>query len=134
MKTLNLAFLFCLFSVQASAMPPNERVSVAIRLVGDDGLSLKFGEALDRAVARDDILRNSKDDVSAQLSIESDENVRWDELSGRVVIIYTIFFGSGRSDPIAGVCWENDIAKCARDIVRLARIKAQDEFVRKPHN
>ena len=102
------------------------RKPVSLRLVGDDGLSLRFADALQAELAHDPYLRPSSTSEPAALTIESDHNIRWDKLNGRKVAIYTVYVGSKRDDPITGVCWENELFKCARDVLRIVRIEAED--------
>ena len=113
----------------STAQPPVEvaRKPVSLRLVGDEGLSLRFADALQTELIHDPELRPSKIGEHSTLTIESDHNVRWDELSGRQVVIYTVYVGSKRDDPITGVCWENKLSKCARDVLRIVRIEAEDK-------
>jgi hypothetical protein len=113
--------------VSASTAP--ERVPVDVRLTGDDGLTQNLRVSLERGLGGDSELRLATATDHAELSIESDSNVRWDRLNGNTVIIYTVYLArpQDRGEPETGICWERDIDKCVRDILRWARISAGRE-------
>lgn len=100
--------------------PPAQRFPVAVSLVGDDGLTQNLDQELKNAIQRDRDLRAVGPDDAGGLTISSESNVDWDKLNGRVVVIYRVFV-TGREAanpvPLTGACWENDLRKCARDIV-----------------
>jgi hypothetical protein len=61
------------------------------------------------------------------LTIRSDDNVQWDRLGGRSVVIYTVYVGRGDDEvgPHTGICYERQMSKCVNDILRLAGIAAE---------
>lgn len=127
MKVLTLAGLLITLVVPAAfASPRAERIPVKIRLVGDDGLTQKLAAGLRNHLLRSSILRPATSADRDAVSIESDSNVDWDELSGRTVLIYTVyvFRAEKRGAPRTGICYENGVSKCVDAITRLARIEA----------
>lgn len=115
-----------LFVAVASAqtdMHAIESFPVAVRIVGDDGLSQKFRTTLVSQLLGDGKLRLANDGDHPVLSIESDSNVEWDRLGGRTVVIYTVHLAiaGDRGPRIVGICYEKAMAKCAKDILRRAR-------------
>lgn len=114
-------------SPAVSASLPTDRIPVALRLTGDDGLTQTLRVGLEHALQKDSLLRLGTRGDRDVISIESDSNVGWDKLSGRTVVIYTvyIFRGGSRGTPHTGICYENGISKCVSAIVRLARIQAE---------
>jgi hypothetical protein len=128
MKAFTLApLLLSLTSTTAFAAPRPERIPVAIRLVGDDGLTQKLTWALENELQRNALLRLATPTERGFVSIESDSNVNWDKLNGRTVIIYTVYVSGGdkRGPPHTGICYETQISKCVSAITRIALITAQ---------
>ena len=102
------------------------RVPVSVNLVGDDGLTQNLHVSLEHGLRKHPNLRLATAEERAALSIQSDTNVRWDELGGRKVVIYTVYVSKGdyRGSPTSGVCFERQMSKCVKDILRLVRISA----------
>lgn len=128
MKVLPLAALLAaLAGSSAFASQQLERIPVTIRLVGDDGLTQKLTVGLRNELQRNRVLRPATSGDRDAISIESDSNADWDELSGRTVLIYTVyvFRGESRGAAHAGVCYEKSISKCVNAITRLVRIRAE---------
>lgn len=128
MKLLTLAgLLVAAVSPAVSDSLPADRIPVALRLTGDDGLTQTLRLGLERALQKDPVFHLGTRADRDVISIESDSNVAWDKLSGRTVVIYTvyIFRGGIRGTPHTGICYENGISKCVSAIIRLARIQAE---------
>ena len=117
-----LPFLLLFGSQSVSAQVQQERFPVAINLVGDDGLTQNLQSELRTAVQKNPALRIAAIGDERPLLIESDSNVDWDKLSGREIAIYIVFVTSGEAKRVllVGACWENELSKCARDIVERA--------------
>jgi hypothetical protein len=109
------------------ARTAGNRAPVALRLVGDDGLSQNLHFQLEAALKKDDRLRLAAEHDQPALVIESDGNVDADELDGRTVaiaIVYVHARGEERGAPVVRACWEHEERKCAREIIRVAKIVA----------
>ncbi|MGI8405689.1 MAG: hypothetical protein ACR2OE_13170 [Thermomicrobiales bacterium] len=125
MKRLALTFLLAsVVSGMAFADPPGQRVSVDLRLTGDDALSQKLAVSLENGLRKHRSLTLARSSEEADLTISSKTNVRWDKLGGRVVLIYTVFVGPALNadEPITGVCYQNAVSKCVKDILRIVDI------------
>jgi len=128
MTTFALAGLLSTsLALLASGPQQADRIPVAIRLVGDDGLTQRLLSGIEDDLRVNPKLRLANADDRNTIAIESDSNVGWDELSGRTVVIYTVYVyrGENRGAPKTGICYESDIPKCAKAITRLARIRAE---------
>ncbi len=119
-------FVIAFVGPATSASQPVQRIPVSIRLVGDDGLTQKLKAGLRNDVQRHSALRLATPADRDAISIESDRNVGWDRLSGKTVLIYTVyvFRGEKRGASHTGICFESGISKCVDAITRLARIAA----------
>jgi hypothetical protein len=112
----------------ALARAAETRIPVALRLVGDDGLSQDLDFRLEAGLKKDDRLRLATEGDQPTIVIESDSNVDADELDGRTVAIALVYVyapGKNRGAPIVRACWGNDLRTCAREIIRVAKIRAQ---------
>jgi hypothetical protein len=116
------AFLFglaLLLGGTASSPMTNGRAPVRVSLVGDDGLTNKLRDSLELAIEQRRHLRVASSDENPALAIVSESNVDWEKLAGRVVVIYTVYVSSEEAKHVrlTGACFDNDIDKCANDIV-----------------
>ena len=128
MKALALGFLLAVLSIGTTSPDPQvTRVPVALRLVGDDGLSQNLYVALRDGLRAHRRLRLADSSTEAVVTIRSDTNVGWDRLGGRLIVIYTVFVGRGDdgAGPHTGICYERRMSKCVNDILRLASIEAE---------
>ena len=118
-----LAVLVGLPSLPAETAPRQaKRATVAVDLVGVDPMTKKFRNALKARIASDPQLQLIDNVRSADLRLSSRTKIDWDVLSGRMVMIYIVTAATRRSSyRISGVCFENDPAKCARDLVRRSK-------------
>ena len=108
----------------AQALP---KATIAIDFPGDDPLTTKFRNALLKRIADDDVLVLSTDAKQADIHVVSPtDHIDWDTLNGRIVAIYIVNVKSTwrPSFRLSGVCFENDVKKCARDFVRRTRTYA----------
>jgi hypothetical protein len=119
MKLLALAPVLVVLSAIAAAPPAAKRPTIAYRIPGQDPLSIKFRKALDGRIAKDRQLRYVTDLKAADLQLVSPaRNVDWDTLGGKMVVIYILSVeGNGKDYRLSGVCYANDMDKCARDIL-----------------
>ena len=114
-------------SVSIAAQPSGNRVPVVLNLVGDDGLSLTLRSELESGLRSDGHLRLATAEDQRAIIIQTDSNVDWDKLDGRdaaVVIAYVFSKDEQRGSPVVAACWTNDIRKCAREVIRVAQIRA----------
>lgn len=99
----------------------SKRATVAIDLVGVDPMTVSFRNALRKRVAGDPQLQLTTR-INADLRLTSRTKIDWDVLEGRMVLIYIVTSaGRGKSFRISGVCFKNDPAKCARDLIRRSK-------------
>lgn len=109
-----------LLAIGASAICHAERAppAVSVALTGDDMLTQRLQQSLEREVSRSPDLRLVERD--ARFVIQTPSNVVPDKLGGRGVLVYRALLldrGSVIVDSL-GVCYKSDTAKCARDILR----------------
>ena len=121
-----VASLGCALPPTAEAQAPR-KATIAIDFPGDDPLTTSFRKALLKRIADDDLLTLSTDSKSADIRVVSpSDHIDWDTLNGRIVAIYivnvkSVWRGTFR---LSGVCFGNDVRKCARDFVRRTKVHA----------
>jgi hypothetical protein len=126
MKWLTLAAMLLVPAAGApQPEPPKPRVPVLVQLTGDDGLTQKLSDSLEQGLRKHPRLRLASTAGEAVVTIRSESNVGWDKLSGRLVVIYTLYIDKGEpaDEPITGICYEIGMAKCVKDILRIASLE-----------
>lgn len=108
------------------ASPP---LRVELRSVGDDGLSVRFRDALEAAV-RDDhrFTLALADESSADIVAFIPTNLTWKQIGARVKASYSLQLDSPSGAKLGistGSCWEDDLRSCVgramRDLRRATR-------------
>ena len=122
-----LALVACVACALPAAAQAPRKATIAVDVPGDDPLTTNFREALLKRIADDNLLELSADSKQADIRVVSPaDHIDWDTLDGRIVAIYTVNVKSvwRPSFRLSGVCFENDVKKCARDFVRRTRTYA----------
>ena len=93
--------------------------TIAYRIPGQDPLSIEFRKTLDARIAKDRQLRLIDKLDAADLKVVSPaRTIDWDTLGGRMVVIYILDVKSRTNDfRLSGVCYADDMDKCARDLL-----------------
>lgn len=127
--SFTLAVLVALSANPALSQSTKERVPVALKLVGDDALSMQLRQQLEKALYDDNRVRLATAADARTVVIQTDGNVDVDVLDGRkvAIIIAYVFDSDGkRYSPVVRACWTNQVSICASQLVRVARIRALD--------
>jgi hypothetical protein len=95
---------------------------------GDDGLSQKLAYEVERTLERsaDFTMRNERSPDTLVVRIPT--NVDWSKEGQRTKVLYTVEFSSGDNRKISdykGSCWEDNMPRCAAQIVKEAKIAAR---------
>ena len=120
-----LASLACALLPAAQAAP--RKATIAVDFPGSDPLTTDFRKALHERIAEDTMLELTGDADRADIRVVSpSDHIDWDTLNGRIVAIYIVNVKSvwGRSFRLSGVCFADDVKKCATDFVRRTRYHA----------
>jgi hypothetical protein len=100
---------------------------VEVWRVGDDGLTLRFTDAIESALKASQNFTLSDGKKEGTLLVTIPTNLRWKRIAGRTRALYAVEFSTLeglRFDGSTGSCWDNELHKCASQIVRDAKITA----------
>lgn len=100
------------------------RVPVALWVGGDDGLTQRLADALRTEFGKSRKFALSDADTRKSLRVTIPENVGWREINGRTQVNYEVRLARGVQSfrGRRGVCWETELAVCAKEIVRNASL------------
>ena len=93
---------------------------VALWVGGDDGLTQRLADALRSEFAKSRVFTLLQTSTRHSLRVTIPENVGWREINGRTQVNYEVRLARGvqGSRSHRGQCWENELAVCAKQIVR----------------
>lgn len=118
------SFLLVACASQSLARADLDLPSVAIDLVGDDGLTQALSIELRNAVSRTKTLRLAPLGSASKYSVKSDTNVDGLDFNGQSYLVYNVYLMSNSVviSHKSGRCLENKPGMCAQQIV--------DQFIR----
>lgn len=99
---------------------PQPPVAVEIRRGGDDGLTVRFADALETGVRGSRIFRASGPGRPARLVFEIPRSLGWTEIGSRVQVHFQVDFKSGDSRVLGtsrGTCWETNLNVCVARVL-----------------
>lgn len=98
---------------------PNGAIPVEIRTGGDDGLTLRLAEAVRNELRQSIQFTLAPGSTQSSLTISIPTHVAWDNVDGRTRVTYALSLDSAERNlgKSGGVCWEDDLRTCARQIV-----------------
>ena len=106
---------------------------VEVRRNGDDGLTLRFADALEAAFHDSELLTLIGDKQPGALAVTISRNVEWTRVRHRTRMSYSIELtgeGARRIGERRGFCWEDELAKCAQRIANEVEISATKQLWR----
>lgn len=104
----------------AKCSPPTGRVSTRLEVIGDDGATVKFAEALGRRIADSPLLVPSRTSATCDLIVTVANHVSWEDYDGRTMISYRVNarrHGSQLFGSYTGSCWLDEVERCATQAV-----------------
>lgn len=113
-------------SLGLDASPKLTLVEVWCR--GDDGLTLKLRDTLETALKSSSEFHLSSGKKPGTLIITIPLHVGWQVVGNRTQVLYSVEFASTENQDLGsgtGSCWEDALSKCARKIVKDAKITAR---------
>jgi hypothetical protein len=106
-----------------------KRTLVEVWRGGDDGLTVRLTNALERALESSPDFTLSSGKKPGSLVITIPTHVGWKQIDGRTQVTYIVEFTSVTSEKVgktSGSCWDDSLAKCADQIVKEAKIAARN--------
>jgi hypothetical protein len=119
----------------ARAEPPSP-IAVDVWRSGDDGLTVRFAEALETALRRSHIFTLGSRQRPARLLFEIPQIIEWTEIGGRAQFHFQVNFKSVDSRVVGtsrGTCWETNFDVCAAMVLSDAR-RTSEHSTLPPHN
>ena len=95
---------------------------------GDDGLTVRFEEAVDAAFEASPLFSKSSGKQTGTLIVTIPSNVDWEPIGERVRVSFKVAFTdtAGRNlGTNAGSCWEDELSTCANEVVGRAEDAAR---------
>ena len=102
----------------------SKQVPVELLHVGDDGLSQRLAVTMEGAFARAPEFVTSQGRKPGTMIVLIPTNVTWEKVGGRTKVLYRVEFSwTDRQDSAMreGSCWEDELPKCAAQIIVGAR-------------
>ena len=112
----------------ASDAAPPHPIPVEVWSGGDDGLTQRLRDAVERAFQASPDFAMSFGNRPGTLVVTVPTHVKWQNLDDKTLVRYTIEFSSAsgqRLDRRKGRCWDNEYSKCAGRILGDARTAAR---------
>src|SRR5882672_79133 len=130
MKSVSQAFFQLLMAVVPCAAGPPSAKPTLVELwhVGDDGLSQRLADQVETAFRQSPDLVLSSGRKPGTLVVTIPSNVEWKLVGKRTQVFYSVEFSSTENkttSKVAGSCWDDDLGKCAAQILRGTKIAAQ---------
>lgn len=97
---------------------------VEIRRGGDDGLAVRFADALEAAFRGAPEFSLGSDKVPGTLIVTIPSNVTWKQVGDRTQVNYSIQFTTIDSQPVgssSGTCWEDQLQQCIDHVLEDAK-------------
>ena len=113
----------------ASEASPATRTPVEVWRGGDDGLTLQFAAALETAFRASTGFSTSSGKQPGTLIVTIPSALAWKEVGGRVRVSFKVTYSDVASRPLGTAkakCWEDDLEKCAANVVKRAIDAARD--------
>jgi len=101
---------------------PTVAVPVEVWTGGDDGLTQRLGNAMRDEFRRSGLFTLAPTSTSHSLRVTIPTHVGWQEVGGKTLVTYKLRLARGERyfGETGGVCWENDLRTCARQVVQEA--------------
>lgn len=112
----------------AGKVSPATLTPVAIWRIGDDGLTLRFTDALKAAFQASSQFSEGRSKQPGTLIVTVADHVAWKEVGRRVRVSYRVTYSDAAERPLGtakGRCWEDELSKCAAEVVTRAGAAAR---------
>lgn len=110
-----------------AATAPRSVTAVEVWRVGDDGLTLKFSEAVEAELRANASFVLSRGKKPGTLIVRIPSNVEWEPAGSDTRVKYEVAFETADSKHLRvkkGSCLESSLSQCAQEIVREAELVA----------
>lgn len=104
----------------ASDAAPPHRIPVEVWSGGDDGLTQRLRDAMERAFQASPDFAMSFGKRPGTLVVTIPTHVKWQNVGDRMLVRYTLEFSSASGQRLAsreGHCWDDEYPKCAARIL-----------------
>ena len=120
--------LFIAMAATGSLGGTGKRTLVEFWHTGDDGLSQKLADQVERAFERSSDFSLSTGRPSGTLIVRIPTNVDWKQVGNRTRVLYHVEFASADNKIVSkrkGECWDDNVRECADQILKAARTVAR---------
>ena len=127
-KTMRVFFaLLIAISAAASLGGTDKRTLVEFWHTGDDGLSQKLADRVERAFERSPDFSLSTGQQVGAMIVRIPTNVDWKQVGKRTRVLYQVEFASTDNQIVSkmkGACWDDNLSECADQILKAAKTAA----------
>lgn len=95
---------------------------------GDDGLTLRLKDALEKAFKSSSAFALSSGKKPETLIVKIPTHVAWKQVGKRTQVLYTVEFATIDNQPLGvskGSCWDDTLTKCTSKIIKDATAAAR---------
>ena len=96
---------------------------------GDDGLTLRFADALETALGASPLFVGSRGKQPRTLIVTIPNHLDWEDHGDRTRVACTVRFPDRLDKPVGdvrGSCWEDELHDCVAQVVRAAERASRD--------
>jgi hypothetical protein len=104
------------------------RTPVAIWRAGDDGLTLRFADALQAAFRASPRFSEGQSKEPGTLIVTIADHLGWKEVGNRTRASYKVTYSDFSKRPlgsVGGTCWDDELDQCAAKVVKQAEKAAR---------
>ena len=119
--------LLIVVSSTASIGGTGKRTLVEFWHTGDDGLSQRLADQVERGFERSSDFTLSTGRQSGTLIVRIPTNVDWKQVGKRTRVLYLVEFASADNEIASktkGACWDDNLSECADKILKAAKAAA----------
>jgi hypothetical protein len=101
---------------------PDKAMPVEVWTGGDDGLTQRVADAVRDEFKQSPLFTLTQASMPNSLRVTIPTHVGWKEVGSRSRVTYRVVFETGprRIGERSGICWEDELAACARMVVKQA--------------
>jgi hypothetical protein len=118
-------WILMLFLLACSRQGRTDRTIVEVRANGDDGLTLRLRDAIERAATSSNEFQIRTAQKTPTLIVSIVSNVEWQTVGTRTRLTYQVQFADNATVILgknSGSCWEDALSDCSAEVLRSAKL------------
>jgi len=113
----------CSTLAASSPLHPSDTTPVEVWTGGDDGLTQRLADAVRDEFKQSSLFALAPASTPGSLRVTIPTHVGWEQVGGRTRVMYQLRLDRGDRNlgESSGVCWEDELRTCARQIVEATK-------------